>query len=139
MSLLCRSRGDCGTTPEEALSRGCVLDLIPGAFYSDPEGSAELSLQSIRATGGPSPYYVTKRYHVVHCAYIWLKFHRAVARSLPTDSHVGEYDHSRHCFMSLTMVDNATGLAPLPFGHIFTSCDLAQTCRSSSLSNHCFP
>ena len=41
--------------------------------------------------------YVTWRYHLYHCTYMWRKLHRAMQKGSPVDGYIGEYAHTEHC------------------------------------------
>jgi hypothetical protein len=144
----------CGNSSEEAIRNGCVLDFIPGAWvhpdcydkdlekefleyagshwYADPAGEQELSEDFMRRTGGPSPVYVSLKYHDAHCAYTWRKLHRAVLRGTPIDSQIGKYQHTMHCSTALEIAREAGTYperkAPARFFNVFTSCELPQKC-----------
>jgi hypothetical protein len=139
----------CGNTSAEARANDCILDFIPGAWvpracydaelekeflglqnwqwYADKESQHELSLESIRETGGPNPLFVSMEYHRQHCGYTWRKLHRAVIRDVPIDTHIGGYRHTVHCSDALASPD-------LPmrskFFEIFASCKMPQDCKS---------
>ncbi|KAI1423513.1 hypothetical protein F5Y12DRAFT_716314 [Xylaria sp. FL1777] len=134
----------CGRTIEEALSSGCRLDFIAGAWvkpecynkeietefltisdwhwYLDKEGQEEISLDSLRATGGTNPIYVTLEYHTKHCAFAWRKLHQAISRNTPIDSHIANEQHTHHCAKSMIR-EPPPNQKFVPFFHLFTSCD----------------
>lgn len=119
--------GTCGITPSDgtaadALARGCVYDIISGAWvppachdpaleldflahqppwqwWADAERTRELSLADMKATGGVhgTGYFVTPEYHDYHCAYTWRKLHRALQAHRWIDSHIGQMSHTNHC------------------------------------------
>ena len=141
----------CGNSTAEAQSAGCVLDLIAGAWvhpdcydkeleneflalsdwqwFEDGDGKSELTLETIRATGGPDPYHTTKEYHQQHCVFTWHKLHRAVMNGWPIDSHVGLYKHTHHCSLGLMQWAEMKVDAPYPsrFFHHFTTCAMPET------------
>ncbi|KAH7336731.1 hypothetical protein BKA65DRAFT_403161 [Rhexocercosporidium sp. MPI-PUGE-AT-0058] len=152
--------GNCGKTMEEARDKGCVMDLISGSWvplecydeqlekqflgeadwqwFSDQDGQHELSEEFIRETGGPNPYFVTKEYHNLHCAYTWMKLHKAVLLNGPIDSHIGNYKHTNHCSRSMIPIDEVEKKAPSAFYHIFAKCDLPQNSKCWSFLHMVF-
>jgi hypothetical protein len=143
----------CGNTTIEARTNGCILDFIAGAWvppacydseleaeflslsewhwFADAAGAEELSFEFIKETGGPNPIYVSTEYHRQHCAYTWLKLHRAVILHVPIDTHIGGYLHSRHCSRGLAKPDPPP---PSRFYEIFTECKMPRDCKFE----HCF-
>lgn len=41
--------------------------------------------------------YVTRKYHLYHCLYMWRKLHRAANARAPIDGYIGNYHHTVHC------------------------------------------
>ncbi|KAE9376384.1 hypothetical protein N431DRAFT_311393, partial [Stipitochalara longipes BDJ] len=109
----------CGNSTSSALENDCILDFIAGAWvpkpcydseleaeflqlkqwkwYTDADGSRSLSLDSMKNGGGYNPIFVSLDYHWIHCAYTWRKLHRSVISGRPIDTHIGEYEHTKHC------------------------------------------
>jgi hypothetical protein len=112
---------DCGTSATTANERGCHFDLMSFSWlprecydasleksfmdyhperlwkwYLDPEGKHELSQQDVQ-DGTHDFLFVSWEYHLVHCAYMWRKLHRAIEIGGIVDSYVGNYNHTMHC------------------------------------------
>ncbi|KAI1310108.1 hypothetical protein F5Y03DRAFT_382804 [Xylaria venustula] len=115
----------CGSSPAEAVARGCQFDVIsfcwlPDACYDaelseeyrathklewfvDPEKEQPLSYEQIM-TGEYTGVYVNWEYHVTHCTAMWKKLHRAILGELgrgAIDGYIGTYEHTKHCEMML--------------------------------------
>ncbi|KAI0520847.1 hypothetical protein F5B22DRAFT_54612 [Xylaria bambusicola] len=115
----------CGSSPAEAVARGCHFDVIsfcwlPDACYDtelaeefranhklewfvDPDKQHPLSYEQIM-TGEHTGLYVNWEYHVAHCTTMWKKMHRAILGDLgksAIDGYIGSYDHTKHCEMML--------------------------------------
>ncbi|PYH67941.1 uncharacterized protein BO88DRAFT_464744 [Aspergillus vadensis CBS 113365] len=110
----------CGTSPAEARSLGCVLDLLAMSWVrpacydkelteeflavrnwtwtTDPWGKHHLSKSEV-LNGDWEYVYVDHWYHVTHCAFMWRRMARAVhAGNLGVlDSYTAAYDHIEHC------------------------------------------
>ncbi|KAI8631246.1 hypothetical protein F5Y19DRAFT_25287 [Xylariaceae sp. FL1651] len=118
-----RMQSPCGSTPEEALARGCKFDLISFCwlpdecydselvetfeamrtweYYADSERTEPVSREELLAGRGDG-LYVTWEYHLRHCAFMWMKLHRAIlARGKPNmpeiDSYIASLNHTNHC------------------------------------------
>ena len=110
----------CGSTISEALSRGCVFDVmsflwVPTPcydaeltneflaardwhFYSKYHGNStngELTIDQVKS--GEYDAFVPWEYHLVHCTFQWRKMHRALAKQGPLDSYLANYNHTLHC------------------------------------------
>ena len=114
----------CGSTPEEARSRGCHFDVIsfcwlPDACYDaelssafdnmttwewflDPEKQQPVSHQQAM-TGEFTGLYVNWEYHLRHCTAIWEKLHRAILGTGKSaiDGYIGPLEHTKHCSQML--------------------------------------
>lgn len=108
----------CGSSPEEALSRGCHFDLMsfcwlpdlcydpsltddfikagPWKWYSAPDGGDEIPEDIVR-TGVYDNLFVSFDYHRNHCLHMWSKLHRAIIQGNPIDGYIGNYNHTLHC------------------------------------------
>ncbi|KIX03841.1 uncharacterized protein Z518_07394 [Rhinocladiella mackenziei CBS 650.93] len=108
----------CGSSRDDAVSRGCQFDImsfswLPPACYDEALAIEFAGLRGWqyfrdenRTTGIPRKevalgqydlLYVSTEYHVLHCTYMWRKMHRAVLKAAPIDGYIGEYNHTKHC------------------------------------------
>jgi len=110
----------CGSTPEVARQRMCSFDLISFAwqmpecydstlisdfatwdewlFYTEMYGNVTVP-QNIVLVGEQS-LWVTWRYHIVHCTFMWRQMQRAYERGW-IDTHLHAYNHTLHCQSTL--------------------------------------
>jgi hypothetical protein len=67
-------------------------------FYSNwtLEPAEELPLDRVIA-GDFDVVYAEKRYHPIHCTYMWQKMHTAYQQGLPVDSSTPPMSHTLHC------------------------------------------
>ncbi|PVH91311.1 hypothetical protein DM02DRAFT_705397, partial [Periconia macrospinosa] len=109
----------CGTTPEEALSRGCDFDLITTAwlppscidyelmhefsrnyawrYFRDPEGTQTFPEEPIVLGHQVDPIWTTNAWHSTHCLYMWKKLNRALVRRTRVDGEAIKLAHTDHC------------------------------------------
>ncbi|KAH6663003.1 hypothetical protein B0J14DRAFT_495344 [Halenospora varia] len=119
----------CGNTSAQARSSGCHFDVmsfswLPPACYdekqideffaleswqwfSDPEGTHVAPLETIQKGDAPQ-MYVSWRYHISHCVFMWKKMHRALDNGSLIDAYIGNYHHTHHCGHMLMMGQNET-------------------------------
>lgn len=116
----------CGSTAEEARSRGCIFDTISFAwlmpecydaelveqfthipykfnFYTDKENNIAYPWSEVEK--GERAMYVPWSHHLWHCGFLFKKMHRAVMAGKPVDSYIGNMTHTEHC-MHLMIVEN---------------------------------
>ncbi|KAJ5958811.1 uncharacterized protein N7479_005961 [Penicillium vulpinum] len=110
----------CGESAAEALARGCKFDIMSFAWvpepcfdrelmeeflelrqwkwYADKDGQEVESELDIREGQYPE-MFVSWEYHLVHCAYMWRKMHRALLKGGvdAVDGYVGSMHHTEHC------------------------------------------
>ncbi|KAH7239905.1 uncharacterized protein BKA55DRAFT_475236, partial [Fusarium redolens] len=82
------------------------LDADDWRWYMD----MHMSKQADRAgvlTGQHGSLYVTHRYHMYHCLYMWRKLHRAMESGRPIDGYIRDYHHTVHCGEMLLLNDTA--------------------------------
>ncbi|TID17803.1 uncharacterized protein E2P81_ATG10778 [Venturia nashicola] len=119
-------RSPCGNSTAEARALGCHFDIITFSWLPDRCYDAELSknfedveewdyfldhnktqrVEKAEAlTGEYDGLYVSWKYHIIHCVYMWEKMHRAVlGLGKPAiDGYIGPLAHTRHCGEMLTM------------------------------------
>ncbi|KAH8812842.1 hypothetical protein F5884DRAFT_786520 [Xylogone sp. PMI_703] len=107
---------DCGGDPEIARSRGCHFDLIAFAWQTHECFDAPLVAEFAEfedwtfwaseygnetvpkevAFLGERTLYITWRYHIVHCTFVWRQLHRAYEAGW-IDSDLRRYGHTKHC------------------------------------------
>ncbi|KAK4446248.1 hypothetical protein QBC34DRAFT_331742, partial [Podospora aff. communis PSN243] len=112
----------CGTTPDEARSRGCHFDILSFAwqthecydaelmddfmaydnwtFYTQPNRTSK-TVSLTDALKGDVSLFVDWKYHVVHCTFMWMQMHRAFVIKGWIDSHLDSYAHTKHCRWAL--------------------------------------
>lgn len=119
-----REFGGCGDSVASARALGCRFEpmswqWIPQAcyyaeliesfkettewrFYRDYklEPADELDNAEILA-GDHELVYTLDKYHVVHCAYQWMKLHQAWVNKKPIDDSAISLGHSNHCLMNV--------------------------------------
>lgn len=112
----------CGSNPTEARARNCSFDILSFAwqtpecyddqlmteflsyhiiddpagwkFFQEPE--TNISVPLVAVITGELDAFVTWRYHIVHCTFMWRQMHRALARGW-IDAHLNSYNHTLHC------------------------------------------
>ncbi len=121
----------CGATPSEAQSRGCHFDItsfswLPPAchdddlvaeflalerweWFLDPAGTQSIPLEEVER-GEMAQMYVSWKYHLAHCVFMWQKLHRAVDKGQVIDAYIGNYHHTSHCGHMLMKAENGTTL-----------------------------
>jgi hypothetical protein len=113
----------CGSTPSEAKSLGCIFETtlslwVPPdcydfeletiylqqeglAYYRDVNLTQPVSLREVK-TGESPGWFVPWDHHVRHCSFAWRKFHRAAAFGKKIDGYVLQYAHTEHCLKMMT-------------------------------------
>jgi hypothetical protein len=76
-------------------------------WFRDPEGQEEVP-PSLAATGRLDNLFVSMRYHVAHCVFMWRKLHRAMETGAMIDSYVGSMKHTVHCTRMILAAANRT-------------------------------
>ncbi|PWY96372.1 hypothetical protein BO94DRAFT_592027 [Aspergillus sclerotioniger CBS 115572] len=112
---------DCGNSPEEARRRGCNFDIMSFSWVLEPCDDTELTEEFLGLEdwqwftefngtetvpkdvvgAGELDLWVSWKYHIIHCTYMWRKMHRAMERGRPMDSHLRSYNHTVHCSQML--------------------------------------
>lgn len=109
-------KNPCGQSPAEAKARGCKWDISsfawlpqecldeeltaqfraagPWKFYGDQNKTVEVSEDDFGED--LAPVWLTNRLHVAHCAFSWLKFHRALVGNGRVHSQM-PLPHTEHC------------------------------------------
>ncbi|KIM92485.1 hypothetical protein OIDMADRAFT_72771, partial [Oidiodendron maius Zn] len=117
----------CGGTPAEARQRNCSFDLLsfswqvsecydsdllnaflsyrgvdkPWKYYEDPWNvSSSVEVREVPAeiaALGEQMLYVSWEYHIVHCTFMYMAMHRAYTVRGYIDSHLDDWDHTKHC------------------------------------------
>jgi len=114
----------CGKTPEEALARGCHFDLLGTAwlpprcidhelvnefldigkwdYYTRLGGTEKEKYSSyepevLGSIATPKAIWTSRRWHVVHCLYMFKKLNRAVVNGWPVDGESVSEPHTEHC------------------------------------------
>jgi len=114
--------GDCGSshTIEEARESGCLFDpmswlwvrpecydqeLIDNfmnrtdwSWHSDWKLTPEsrIPLEEV-VRGDHAKLFTQKKYHSVHCTYMWQKMHKALLEHRPVDTDLTSWHHTLHC------------------------------------------
>jgi len=140
---------DCGSTPAEARSRGCIFDRInygwtpPACFDAELEDSVyreamkkdglwrwsidknftqELA-QDWDLLSNHQHVWSDHRYHVVHCLYTWRVLHRAAIRDSLVYSFIGNYGHTTHCSAMMEMAATSRDVPTLvEIKMVFSGC-----------------
>ena len=111
---------DCGSTPSEAKSKGCVFDLMNYAWTPKDCYDGELSQESLRS--GPWNFYLDEAattpvpggqdlnvlgglstvwngldFHVAHCVYTWKLLHKSAINGQPLLDALISFNHTVHC------------------------------------------
>lgn len=114
--------GDCGShhTVEEARAKGCVFDAMSWlwvrpecydqaliddfmnrtewSWHSDWKLTPESKIPLEEVFRGDHPQlYTAKKYHSIHCTYMWQKMHKALLEHRPVDSDLTSWHHTHHC------------------------------------------
>jgi len=131
----------CGQTPTEAVSRGCIFDVMTTSWQHPDCYDAELNAE-ITALHSPWKFYwssgppderptpdmlnlipleelgffkgtfwATREYHVWHCTYTWRQMHRAVERGRKLDGFLLNYEHTAHCGRLIINASDHSGMA----------------------------
>ena len=114
--------GDCGSSPtvEEARAKGCLFDpmswlwvrpecydqsLIDNfmnrtdwSWHTDWRLTPESQVPLEDVFAGDHPQLFTgKKYHSIHCTYMWVKMHKALLEHRPVDTDLTDWHHTYHC------------------------------------------
>jgi len=148
----------CGTNPAEARARNCSFDILSFAwqtpecydepllsdflsydltdgptgwtFWTEPNRNVSISRETVMA--GEIDAFVTWRYHIVHCTFMWRQMHRAFERGW-IDSHSRNYNHTLHCQNTLLEKDIPDELVTV-WGHvIYPVCEKVSLERGKSV------
>ncbi|GME49251.1 hypothetical protein DM02DRAFT_546082 [Neofusicoccum parvum] len=128
----------CGSSPQEAMSRGCKFEVhnfawVPAACYDDElsdewdhdeswrfattDNGTDLIATEEVMKGLLTDAWVPWRQHLAHCTLIWKKYQRAVMNEWPMENWTSSYMHTAHCAMNLNRWD----LDPEEFNsHLYT-------------------
>ena len=119
-----REFGGCGDSIASARALGCRFETmswqwIPEAcyyaeliesfkettewrFYRDYKLESADELDSAEVLAGDHELvYTLDKYHIIHCAYQWMKLHQAWVNKRPIDDAAISLGHSRHCLMNV--------------------------------------
>lgn len=122
------SSASCGSTPDEAISRGCVFDLMNYAWTPPECYSSQLLNESLALYFEPWKWYSSRSrtpdtevlqdsevlsrmetvygdhaYHVAHCLYMWRTLQWALFGNLTKlQHHYATFEHQGHCIELLS-------------------------------------
>lgn len=134
---------DCGSTNEEAISRGCFMEpmvygwMPPACYfanlssqyqpftdrdwYSDPDFASDSKIAAEDIWAGKHTHIFVHRYHTEHCLFLWRKLAWAVeAKSEWLDTKTLSVSHTDHCAKQLSRSwesENGTNNVELGFYH----------------------
>ncbi|KAF4624271.1 hypothetical protein G7Y89_g13901 [Cudoniella acicularis] len=111
----------CGSSVEEAVSRGCKWDLLSkywlpaecsrvGSeeyvnnewnYYTTKEGGETLNDISGRVGSDNDAWWSTEKEHSTHCAYLLVRMGHVLATSSRADNALRNFKHTKHCAMFL--------------------------------------
>lgn len=113
----------CGSTPEEARSLGCIFEVTlslwvppqcydselekiylqqPGLnFYRDVNLTDQVSIDDVKLGSSPG-WFVPWDHHIRHCEFAFRKLHRAAQSAKYIDGYVLQYAHTEHCLKMFT-------------------------------------
>jgi hypothetical protein len=119
----------CGSSPTEAQSHGCVFDLLSFAwqapecydsdtiaefeaathwtYYADEAGTVPVPQDEVAL--GLRSVHVRWEFHLVHCMFMRRQMLRAVLDGRHLDGHVAAYGHTVHCGTALLDEDTPLG------------------------------
>lgn len=110
----------CGTTPAEARSKGCVFETMGFSwlprecsnptieaefleferttlrYWRDQNYTEEVPLDEVQRGDGPI-FFVHQDYHRAHCAFLFKKMHKAIGTGQKVDGLVSPFHHTSHC------------------------------------------
>lgn len=98
------------------------LNFSEWRWYADKEGTRELSREVVERGDGPNPLFVSRQYHLVHCAFVWKKYQRAVLHGVPIEDYIANYSHTEHCTRELVEEREAPDTPDSPFWLLFPFC-----------------
>ena len=138
----------CGSSSAEAIEHGCQFD--PTSFswlhrdcydtdlveqflsyefwewFEDEDATVPIERQDV-LEGKHKYLYVSWKYHLTHCTFMWKKLHRALLRRGAIDNYIGDLGHTEHCSrMLLTDGMNRTSTNTI-IRRKFTTCDPQRT------------
>ena len=117
----------CGPTPDDAVAKGCIFDVMTISWQHPDCYDEELSREfealgpwdfywsSRPGTEIPEPHMLTpipdyetlgrqttrvwssREYHITHCTYAWKMMHRALERGWRMDGLLAAMSHTDHC------------------------------------------
>jgi len=141
----------CGVTPTQARSNGCLFDVVsfswlppacydavlvddflavePWEWFLDPLGTQPVLLEAVQRGEG-SEMYVSWRYHIVHCVFMWQKLHRALDNGRVIDAYIGNYNHTSHCGHMLMMENEAKAALSTIIRRKFVGCGVDEVITS---------
>jgi hypothetical protein len=68
------------------------------AFYTSKALEPETQVDMAEVWAGTErQLYTTKKYHKIHCMYMWYKMHAVILDGLPVDSDMSAWIHTGHC------------------------------------------
>lgn len=113
----------CGTTPTEALARGCHFDMIatawlplkcideelvsefealyPWEYFSNQNGTGKLPREADLLGSQKGLVWTTHRWHSAHCLFMWKKLNRALLHGWSTDGESLQQRHTDHCTLAI--------------------------------------
>jgi hypothetical protein len=127
----------CGSSPQEALSRGCKFDTLSFAwqvpdcfdpetingftsardwrYYTNESGKALVDESDLELDH--QMVHVSSESHVVRCAYQRQQMLKAWMGRMPLDGHIAKYGHTVHCANKMldieTPLENLHTAAPV--------------------------
>ncbi|KAJ9606920.1 hypothetical protein H2200_008931 [Cladophialophora chaetospira] len=145
----CVSDCYCGTTVQEARSLHCVYDEVAAAFLPPHCIDIELSTEFKNAGNGPNGtwnYYgspdslqtitpteaaelagthqlvwVTRQWHIMHCAYYWQKERKARAGKVCLETRFASEGHVSHCLRLMSWMEIPLNQIVTHFGVVLNS------------------
>ena len=125
----------CGTTPEEAIARGCHFDIIATAwlppkcidhqliaefeasyhwlYFRNPNGTDLYPSDHDTLGSQNTTIWTTFRWHVAHCLYMWRKLNRALVQGHMTDGETITQKHTDHCSKVILQMTNPDSIATI--------------------------
>lgn len=111
----------CGNSTAEAKSLGCTFNPLSMAwlrdecydheitqafleaglwqYYADEAGMKEITIEEVAMSADTgAPNWLSKQWHMVHCAFMWQKMHRAMlSLDRRLEPSLLSYGHTEHC------------------------------------------